>query len=63
MLLNPGGHGLTIGCTQCHDHKFDPITQKEYYGLYAYFNQCSETGQLKYGCAMKKMIGGKLYIE
>jgi hypothetical protein len=40
--------GLTVGCTRCHDHKFDPITQREYYGLYAYFNQCSENGQLKY---------------
>ena len=30
--------GLTIGCTRCHDHKFDPITQAEYFQLYAYFN-------------------------
>jgi len=36
--------GLTIGCAKCHDHKFDPITQKDYYSLYAYFNQCSESG-------------------
>ena len=40
--------GLTIGCTRCHDHKFDPVTQKEYYQLFAYFNQSSETGELKY---------------
>ncbi|HEX8522318.1 MAG TPA: DUF1549 domain-containing protein [Tepidisphaeraceae bacterium] len=40
--------GLTVGCAKCHDHKFDPISQKEYYQLYAYFNQCSETGDLKY---------------
>jgi hypothetical protein len=31
--------GLTIGCAQCHDHKFDPITQRDYYRLFAYFNQ------------------------
>jgi hypothetical protein len=37
--------GLTVGCAKCHDHKFDPISQKEYYQLYAYFNQCSETGE------------------
>jgi hypothetical protein len=40
--------GLTVGCTRCHDHKFDPITQKDYYSLFAYFNQCSESGELKY---------------
>jgi hypothetical protein len=36
--------GLTLGCSKCHDHKYDPFTQKEYYQLYAYFNQCSESG-------------------
>jgi hypothetical protein len=34
--------GLTIGCCQCHDHKFDPLTQKEYYGLFAFFNNADE---------------------
>ena len=36
--------GLTLNCTRCHDHKFDPITQKEYFQLYDYFNQTSESG-------------------
>jgi hypothetical protein len=40
--------GYTVGCAKCHDHKFDPISQKEYYSLFAYFNQCSETGRGKY---------------
>ncbi|MDP6859937.1 MAG: DUF1549 domain-containing protein, partial [Verrucomicrobiales bacterium] len=31
--------GLTFNCCRCHDHKFDPITQKEYYQMSAYFNQ------------------------
>ena len=34
--------GLTIGCCQCHDHKFDPLTQKEYYRMFAFFNNADE---------------------
>lgn len=36
--------GMTLACTQCHDHKYDPITQKDYYSLLAAFNNVSETG-------------------
>ncbi|NRA95519.1 MAG: DUF1549 domain-containing protein [Planctomycetes bacterium] len=36
--------GLTMTCARCHDHKFDPVTQKEYYRLFAFFDQTSESG-------------------
>jgi Protein of unknown function (DUF1553)/Protein of unknown function (DUF1549)/Planctomycete cytochrome C len=36
--------GLTLGCARCHDHKFDPFSQKEYYRLFAYFNSIAESG-------------------
>ncbi len=34
--------GLTVGCAQCHDHKYDPITQRDYFGLLALFDNCDE---------------------
>ena len=34
--------GLTTGCAVCHDHKFDPLTQKDYYQLFAFFNRSVE---------------------
>jgi hypothetical protein len=37
--------GLTLGCARCHDHKYDPITQREYYQFFAYFNNVPENGR------------------
>lgn len=41
--------GLTVECAQCHDHKYDPISQEEYYGLFSFFNNVPEKGRVDYG--------------
>jgi hypothetical protein len=42
--------GLTLGCARCHDHKYDPVSQKEFYQVFAYFNNVPEKGKaIKYG--------------
>ncbi|MGE0758757.1 MAG: DUF1549 domain-containing protein, partial [Pirellulaceae bacterium] len=37
--------GLTMGCARCHDHKYDPIAQREFYQVFAYFNNVPEFGR------------------
>ncbi len=42
--------GLTLGCARCHSHKYDPFSQKEFYQLFAFFNNVPERGKaIKYG--------------
>jgi uncharacterized protein DUF1553/uncharacterized protein DUF1549/concanavalin A-like lectin/glucanase superfamily protein/cytochrome c len=39
--------GLTVGCARCHDHKYDPILQRDYYQLFSYFNNIAEGGKAR----------------
>ena len=40
--------GVSVECARCHDHKYDPIAQKDFYRLFAFFNNVNETGQIPY---------------
>jgi len=50
-LLGKGLLGVTIECAQCHDHKYDPFSQREYYQLFAFFNNVKEVG-------IESVVGG-----
>lgn len=50
-LLGKGLLGVTFECARCHDHKYDPFYQKEYYQLYAFFNNVKESG-------IESVVGG-----
>ncbi|MHA4739134.1 PSD1 and planctomycete cytochrome C domain-containing protein [Dyadobacter sp. MSC1_007] len=53
--VSSGLLGLTVECAQCHDHKYDPISQEDYYRLFAFFNNSKEKGQAK-------IIGGTAVV-
>ncbi|KAA0992896.1 DUF1553 domain-containing protein [Dyadobacter aurulentus] len=44
--------GLSVGCAKCHDHKYDPISQKNYYELFSFFNNVKEAGQISWDDAL-----------
>lgn len=46
--------GQTFTCVRCHDHKFDPFTQRDYYGLYAFFHNVAEKGVGTYGANIRR---------
>jgi hypothetical protein len=46
--IGKGMLGLTIQCTQCHNHKYDPLTQAEYYRMFAFLNSCYEANVAVY---------------
>jgi hypothetical protein len=50
-LFGKGLLGVTLECAHCHDHKYDPFSQKEYYQMFAFFNNVSEVG-------IESVIGG-----
>jgi len=44
--------GIPLGCARCHDHKYDPISQKNYYEMFGFFNRVKEAGQISWDDAM-----------
>lgn len=54
--------GLTLGCAKCHDHKYDPISQKDYYSLFAFFNSTFELGSSNYGADNNIVPGPTLLL-
>jgi hypothetical protein len=53
--------GLTMACAQCHDHKYDPITQKDYYQMMDAFNRVPETGTPQF--FSKRIRVGRPFVE
>ncbi len=50
--------GLTIQCAQCHDHKYDPLTQEEYYKMFAFLNNAHEANAAVYAAGDRRKIAG-----
>lgn len=50
--VSEGLLGLTMACAKCHDHKYDPISQKNYFEMYSFFNNVRESGQISFDWSM-----------
>ncbi len=44
--------GLSLGCAKCHDHKYDPLSQENYYEIFSFFNNVKEAGQISWDGAL-----------
>ncbi|MFT5129429.1 MAG: hypothetical protein ACI8W8_003051 [Rhodothermales bacterium] len=54
--------GMTFECAQCHNHKYDPFSQRDYYRFYAYFNQTPDESGPNVGAGRDQMAGPRLKI-
>ena len=55
--------GLSLACAQCHDHKYDPVTQREYYELYSFFNNVTEVGLDGFNANAKPIVSAPTDLQ
>ncbi len=55
--------GLTLDCARCHDHKYDPVTQRDYYSFFAFFNNIDESGMYSFFTDATPTPGAYIYAD